>query len=358
MKSLNCQILDSQNSLWLQTLQDCRHDVYHQPEYVDLEASMSHSIAEAVLIQQDEKIFFLPYLLRQINAELTANAEDLFDVVSPYGYPGIVCNSAALSSSAFIEAAVGQLISTFRDRNVCAAFVRLHPILNASLDKILSPEICHQTGETVAINLTVSSAELWHQTRDDHRRNINRAKREGLTARIVPLSSHVQVFNSVYQEVMQRVGATQSYYFGEDYFAQLAKLDSLIHLCLVEFEQQVLAAGLYTECCNIVQSHLSGTRTEFLKQTPDKFMIDYVRSWAKGRGNQVMHLGGGFGGRRDRLFEFKAGFSKQRCRFLTLRLVIDNEKYNKLVNARAKQLEIQPETLLQSSYFPAYRASI
>jgi lipid II:glycine glycyltransferase (peptidoglycan interpeptide bridge formation enzyme) len=125
----------------------------------------------------------------------------------------------------------------------------------------------------------------------------------------------------------------------------------------VELDHQIACAGIFTECCGILQYHLSGTKTEFLKQAPNKLMLDYVRFWAKERNNQVFHLGGGLGGAKDSLYHFKAGFSKERYPFLTMRLIMEQNKYFDLVKLRAQDLKIDPEVLLQSKFFPAYRAS-
>jgi lipid II:glycine glycyltransferase (peptidoglycan interpeptide bridge formation enzyme) len=156
---------------------------------------------------------------------------------------------------------------------------------------------------------------------------------------------------------MERVGASSSYYFNRNYFLQLAEvLQEKLHLCIVESDQQVACAGLFTECCGIVQYHLGGTRHQFLKQSPSTLMFDHVRYWAKARGNQVFHLGGGVGGAKDSLHHFKAGFSQQRYQFSLLSLLLDEEKYQYLVALKAKQSETQPEQLLKSSFFPAYRS--
>jgi hypothetical protein len=84
-------------------------------------------------------------------------------------------------------------------------------------------------------------------------------------------------------------------------------------------------------------------------------MFDYIRFWAKERGNEVLHLGGGVGGGKDSLYHFKAGFSKQTHTFLTLRLIIDEEKYRHLLELRAKSLNREVEELLSTNFFPAYR---
>jgi hypothetical protein len=64
---MDVQVIELSSSLWLQTLKQIRHDIYHLPEYVCLEAKRTKTTAEAILIVDCEKLFFVPYLLRQCN---------------------------------------------------------------------------------------------------------------------------------------------------------------------------------------------------------------------------------------------------------------------------------------------------
>jgi hypothetical protein len=356
---MKIQVVNLADKLWLDTLHQLRYDIYHLPEYVALESRRNKAIPEAILIVDNEKIFFVPYLLRQcndmFNGELASG--EVFDVVSPYGYPGILLNEAAASVPEFIEFAINQMMQVFRDKHVSSAFLRLHPILNQEFNNICTPDTCKVSGETVSIDLKLSDAEIWHQTRPEHRNKINKCKRYGLTARTVPFQQNINEFITIYEETMARVGASQFYYFDCEYFLHLVNaLGEKLHLCIVELEEQAVCGGLFTECCGIVQYHLGGTRSEFLKQAPSKLMFDYVRFWAKERGNEVFHLGGGVGGAKDSLYHFKAGFSKQRHTFLTLRLITDKKKYLHLVDLRAKYLNTNVEKLLKTDFFPAYRS--
>ena len=357
---MSVQILDVSNSLWSQTLQKLRHDFYHLPEYLALEATRFEAIPEAILIVDEEKIFFLPYLLRQCNDIFDEDIAigKVFDVISPYGYPGILLSEAAVNIPEFIDFAFNQLIQVFQAKQVYSAFFRLHPLLNQDFNKSCYPDICQLVGETVSIDLRLSEAEIWQQTRPEHRNKINRCKRYGFTARMVPFKQYIDDFNHIYEETMSRVGATRVYYFGEDYFLQLSNaLGDNLHLCIIELNQQIACAGLFTECCSMVQYHLGGTKTEFLKQAPSKLMFDYVRFWAKERGNEVFHLGGGVGSTKDSLYHFKAGFSQQRQPFMTLRLITNEREYFHLVNLRAKALNTEVDQLLKTNFFPAYRCS-
>jgi hypothetical protein len=57
------------------------------------------------------------------------------DAISPYGYPGIVLNEDGAATEDFPDVCLTACLDAFRDADVCAAFVRLHPLLNAPLGK-------------------------------------------------------------------------------------------------------------------------------------------------------------------------------------------------------------------------------
>lgn len=358
---MEAQILDVSSPLWIQTLQKLPHDIYQLPGYVLLEAERISAIPEAILIAEDEKLFFLPYLLRncdQVFPEILVG--DHFDIVSPYGYPGFLMSKAAENTPGFLDAAMNLAKQALHHKGVCSAFLRLHPILNQDIAALFQPNPFILCGETISIDLTLSEAQLWNHTRPDHRNKINRCQRLGLVARMVSCSEYLKEFTQIYMETMERVSATKGYLeFDYSYFARLHDLlGDALQLCIVEADNQIISAGLYTESCGIVQALFGGTKTEFLKHSPTSLETHHVRTWAKERGNQFLHLGGGLGSAKDRLYEFKAGFSRQSHPFYTLRLILNEQKYFTLTSLRAKLLNCQPETLLQSNFFPAYRSQI
>jgi Acetyltransferase (GNAT) domain len=300
---MNIEILQPPDSSprWRETLAQFHHDVYHLPEYVELEARRSHTQAEAIIITQGENIFFVPYLLRSCQDPLNSSdsSENYFDVLSPYGYPGFLWHGEESSLAKFL---------------------------------------------------------LWAHTRKGHQSTINKCRRLGLESKVVPFEDHIDVFLEIYNETMNRFVAKDSYYFGRDYFLDLLKLGDRVHLGIVEFKCQVICASLFFECEGIVQAHLGGTLTEFLKYSPFNLLLHDMRLWAKERGNTFLHIGGGIGGsKEDKLYTFKSGFSRQRHRFRTVRWVIDPQKYAHLVDLRAQALGISSNQLLETDFFPAYR---
>ena len=371
---MHCKILETNSIEWQKILNLIKHDIYQLPEYVALEAKRTNTTPRAFLAIDNDKIFFIPYLIRscqdvvdklqnksiiqQTNLELNT---EIFDVISPYGYPGIALSETAIKDSNFCVLALEKFQNCLKEQNICSGFFRLHPILNENLQYLFIPDTFMDTGTTVSVDCTKDQQEIWSDTKASHRNKINRCRKKyGLTAKIHKFSQGIDIFYQLYQETMARVVAKDIYYsFNSEYFRQMAHLmGDRLYLCLVESTSgEIASAGLYTECGGIVQAAFGGISNNFVKQSPSILEIDTMRWWAKEQGYQYLHLGGGVGGSEDSVYQFKAGFSKLRHSFSTLRLVIDQNKYDFLVNLKAKIKNIRVADLKKSNFFPAYRAA-
>ncbi|MEO1185248.1 MAG: hypothetical protein AAFX46_11355 [Cyanobacteria bacterium J06636_27] len=172
---MDIQVIDSQNLLWLQTLNKLRYDVYHLPEYNRLEAKRTESVSKAFVVTDGDKIFFLPFLIRSCNDILDLQAQDFSDVysdaISPYGYPGILLSEAATKNYRFTNFALQELNSHLRNKGICSAFFQLHPILSNQFSKLFSQKNIHidkninQIGETISVDLKLSESQIWANTR-------------------------------------------------------------------------------------------------------------------------------------------------------------------------------------------------
>jgi len=341
---------------WTDAIGRLDHDVYHRPDYVQLEATRMESAPEALLISDEERVFFVPYLVRSCEPLCYDMRESVFDVVSPYGFPGILMNDSGRDSN-FAAEALAALRETFARRSICSAFLRMHPILGNNFASLFAPNVFADSCETVAIDLTLSKDEILKQIRLNHHKTIEKCISLGYTARVVSLTDVLVPFSALYKETMDRVEATDSYYFDAQYFANLAQMPG-VYCCIVESGGAIAAACVFFECNGIVNAHLGGTRTAFLSRSPFKMVVWEAMRWAKERGNRWLHLGGGVGGKDDSLLHFKAGFSNTRFQFLTSRLVINESKYDRLVHVKAQATNLSTETVYASSYFPAYRTQI
>lgn len=356
---MNTEYLGADDPRWIEVLSRLAHDFYHRPEYVRLESETHPSRPLAFRASEGDCELFLPCLVRRCDDLFpqSAAAENVCDVVSPYGYPGLLLNDAARKSPDFVRAAVERLRETLREQRVCSAFFRMHPLLSEGFDTLFPEGFFTAASETVAMDLTPDEATIWKNVRDGHQWTIRKCRKLGFEARMVPLREHIGAFMEVYRETMDRVHAKGSYYFGPEYFEKLATMPEHVHLCLVEIEGAVAAACIFFECGGIVQAHLGGTKSDYLNKSPFHLALYHCAEWAKPRGNRYLHLGGGVGGSNDRLLQFKRGFSELTFPFHTARLISDPEKYRELTALSAAAANVPVEERLNSDYFPAYRAT-
>ena len=352
--------LEIDDPRWPDALRRLRHDFYHLPEYVSLDGEWNRARPMAFLARSEDAELFIPYLLRRCESlgPGAGGDEEVYDVVSPYGYPGLLLSDAARRSPRFAREAMLRLSETLRAMGACSAFFRMHPLLGDGFAELFPPGFFTAAGETVAMDLTLDEGALWKGVREGHQWTIKKCRKLGFVSRMVPLREHVDCVMDIYRDTMDRVRAKESYYFGRDYFAQLAGMPGHVHCALVESEGRPAAACIFFECGGIVQAHLGGTRSEFLSKSPFHLLLYSVAGWARARGNRYLHLGGGVGGASDRLLQFKRGFSPLRFPFSTLRLVTDERKYRELTTRRARAADVPVEEVSCGGFFPAYRAPL
>jgi hypothetical protein len=338
---------------WASVLQRARHDFYHLPEYVALAARHEGAEGVALHVTDGERALLLPVLVRPI-------AGGDRDATTPYGYSGpVVAGSHPAEDEDededdFVERALGAATAMLADQGVVSVFVRLHPLLNHRPPTGIGTVV--RGGDTVSIDLTLPDAEQWRQVRGNHRVHINRAARTGREMRFDHAGERLGDFARLYRSTMSRLDATPYYFFGDDYFQDLAAaLGDRFRLAFVDVDGELAAAASFVETCGIVQYHLSASDPRMANEGLTKVVIDGVRRWATNRGDTALHLGGGTrGGTDDPLLHFKAGFSDVRHPFHTLRIVVDADAYVRQALASGIPPG-DPSLSDHSGFFPAYR---
>jgi hypothetical protein len=210
----------------------------------------------------------------------------------------------------------------------------------------------------VAIDLSLAPEVQRAYYRKSHKWGINRLRTMGVICRPDPEFRHLDDFVDIYHETMRRVDAAPYFHFPRSYFQELvADGGPHVRLFVCLLENEVICAGLVLDRAGIVQSHLSGTRDQYLSLAPSKLLVDAVRLWAHARGRHVLHLGGGATGRpEDPLLHFKTGFADCTHDFLTWRWVVDAPAYAELVDQNSRWNERQGRSRSVGDYFPQYRA--
>lgn len=345
---MNVALLAPDAARWPELLARVEHDFYHLPSYAELSARTDGGEARALVVDDGERTLLLPFVRRAI-----PGTEALWDGTSPYGYPGpLVTGATGIAANDFASAALDAAGPRLRAEGGVSLFVRLHPLLGA-LPRPSSGTLV-QHGETVFVDLARTEQAHWSETMSGHRNEINRAVRAGHRVVDDPDFAHVDRFVEIYQSTMQRVGAAAFYFFDRGYVLALREaLGPRLQLAFVEIDGTLAAGGLFVRTGSMVQYHLSGTDAAFARFQPTKLLLHTIRGRARERGDRYLHLGGGVGGKEDSLHRFKAGFSKGRVPFHTLRLLLDPERYATLSRARRPDLGA---TLDHTAFFPLYRS--
>jgi hypothetical protein len=351
---MQTRLLEPDSLLWADLLSGIRHDVYHLPAYAAFAARhQDEGKPLAFVAEEDGNHLLVPIIVRQIPADITGGGPQLLDATSPRGYPGPLFSTTSRHSTGdFPDRAIAAFRGTLHDLGIVSAFVRTHPLLPSSLDALRRAGPLIEHGDSVSIDLGLSADELWRQTRENHRRDINRARRDGYVARIDDTWASFDAFVDVYQQSMDRLEAAPFWRLSRQYFVDLrASLGHRLHLCVVETGGQVVAAGLLTEEDEIVEYHLAGTRDDYVAASPSKLIVDFARTWAKSRGARRLHLGGSLR-RNDPLYQFKAGFSPIKHAVCSWRLIADAAAYRSLVERREAVHGMAGDP---DEFFPAYR---
>ncbi len=338
---MTARLLTPESDEWTAFLGRVRHDFYHLPAYAAVGATHEPGEPLALLVQRGGGSLLLPLIARDTGSGGR-------DAVSPYGYPGPLLDGAI--GPDLEREALAEGISALHDAGFVSLFVRYHPLLNGQPPAGLGTAVRH--GDTVVVDLALSEPTMWHQTRENHRRNITRAQSLGYAPRMDTTWARFEGFKRLYAVTMDRIAASPFYRFDDAYFDGLRDaLGGSVHLAVLEKGDDLAAAALYVETDGIVEYHLSGYADEHADVQPTKLLMDFARRWAKARGNRYLHLGGGVGAQRDFLFSFKRGFSPLLRTYWTLRVVIDEPRYRELVAARGFALVEDAD-----GYFPLYRA--
>jgi dTDP-4-amino-4,6-dideoxygalactose transaminase len=348
-----CRVLQTeQQEEWMEMLKRVmRHDFYHLPQYHRVEERRLKAAAHLFTYREGDYLIALPLLLRSVG-EIGLGWND---ATSVYGYGGPVASHERMPESV-IRNFQAALREGLVERRVTAVFSRLHPLIPQQ-DLLSGLGECCRGGQTISVDLTQSPQKQREQYRNTNKCIINRQRRKGNIVCLNDLEKrYLSEFACIYEETMRRVDAAPIYFFGDDYFSELAReLGPALHLFVAMIGGKASAAGMFTVCDGIVQYHLGGTRNEFLKFSPMTLLFDAVRLWANEIGAHAFHLGGGVGAQEDSLFHYKAGFSDRRHEFTTWRWVVAPGIYRELCEQRSHNNDLQGLEPASANYFPAYR---
>ena len=187
-----------------------------------------------------------------------------------------------------------------------------------------------------------------------------KARKLGLTWEEAPASLAEMTggrFRALYDGTMERVSAKPYYFFGDRYYELLhAALGDDLRLAQVRnADGDVVAAALFMRWGDLLHYHLAGSERDAARLGANNLLLDGMIAWGFEHGLRLLHLGTGITA-GDALYKFKVQFGGRLLPYWLLRTVLDEERYAVLTQRRATATKREPRELLESGFFPAYRA--
>jgi serine/alanine adding enzyme len=335
---------------WREVL-PARESVFGSVEFATIQREHGDADPRLITVESASGPVAHPLLLRSSATLPFGERVDgtLFDSTTPeYSGP-----FAAGPLEAGAGAVFSRALSSWCEQNrVVTEFGHLHP-WKARTD-LLDPAGLELDREIVYVDLTLEEDRLWRESFTHAcRKNINRARREGV--RVVEATSGAQVdeLHRIYELTMDRLGALKRYYFQPGYFRSFREhLPANSRILLAEHEGKVIAATLYLHDDSDAYPYLGGADHAFQHLRPTNAIVYEMIRWAREEGKQRLVLGGGYGP-GDGILRFKASFSPLRAPFHVYRRIHLPDAYAALREAWRDYYGVDGET---TGFFPPYRA--
>lgn len=296
------------------------------------------------IYERGEDFIGLPLLKREITDS------PYFDITSVYGYTGPIANKK-------IDELERNMIEDFKDAfsgfleegNYVTVFIRMHPYFK---QRLLFEDFggIYDNGFTVSIDLTQSLDTQRKGYQHTTLVSVKHAQQRGYRVVENKDPESICLLADIYAETMQRVNASKCYLFDVKYFENIVNTDEYDARIFIVYDGDIAICGSICVFTNdLVQAHLIGTRTEYLKYSPAKLLIDEVSQVARKLGMKHFHLGGGVGFKEDNLFKWKQCFSNTLMEYKSWRYVANKQVYQDMLDTEGIDSECKID------FFPLYR---
>jgi hypothetical protein len=325
-------------------------DIYFRAEYCRIYEENGEGMARLFVYSEGDHFVCYPFLLRCLDdlpvVREAKLGESYFDIATPYGYGGPITNVRSPKERGDLMKGFSEAFHRYcLDHNVVTEFVRFHPILqNYGWYSEVNPSYVKNT---ICIHLSDDEATVAGRYKSDNRNRIRKARKEGLNF-VRSDAGRLDQLLKLYYLTMDRNQAQPYYYFSETFFANtVSLLNGNVELFEIVHQDKIIASCLFMHFNQYVHYHLMGSDYEYLKLAPINLLIHEAMLWAKSKGYQYLHLGGGYTG-NDSLYRFKKTFNEERSLDYYVGSKIHIPEVYSLLQSHVRELS-------ECDYFPIYR---
>jgi hypothetical protein len=137
------------------------------------------------------------------------------------------------------------------------------------------------------------------------------------------------IFSTLYSGLIHRNAAESFYDFPRSYFTKLKALGTRLGIALAWYGDDPVGGNLFLASPRYAHGHLAGTNDIGRKYGASTFLIVEGARWARRRGCELLHLGGGTRP-GDSLEDFKRTFGGPSHSYRCVTLIADRKRFDEI----------------------------
>lgn len=341
--------------IWMNSLHRRPHD---HPDYLELIRPENYHSAIVVYRQAESATIYYPFHWTRIGShQAFANqSEDMFHMVSPYGYGGPIYEGNAENKDECTSAFNSLLAKELEDRKIISEFIREDIFGERMVTRTQGNRFQQQMN--VVVRLQRSDDEIWRKYKAKVRKNVNRARSSRLRVEFDPTGRCVDGFLSIYEDTMRRKNAARAFFINKEKFINMNQgmmNDNALLYAHVYKENRIVSTELILLSRDTMYSFLGGTLVDAFEMRPNDFLKHQLILWGREHGYQWFVMGGGVTP-NDGIFQFKEAFDPGSIwPFYTACYIHNRDKYDLLIRCRHDYEKRQGNNWSpRNDFFPAF----
>lgn len=267
-----------------------------------------------------------------------------YDMISPYGYGGYVCDGCNIQ-----DVDREHRVYCNQNESIVGEVVKFHPLsqqVSVYGGSVTSP--FHNVIREVSSNID----DIWINFKQKVRKNVKKANYLGLTVFHEHNTDHIDDFIRVYHRTMERTEASDSFFYGKDFFETICGDGQNAVFFYVLSNDVIVSVELVLYDADCCYSFLGGTDEQYFDMRPNDLIKYEIIKWANTNGLKWFILGGGHGS-DDGIFRYKEALAPNGVVDFYIGTDLFNERaYEMLCRIRK---EYDPGFDKSIRMFPAYR---